>query len=198
MVDDLVHWARDYKVDGFRFDLMGHHMKRNLEAARDALHALTPERDGVDGAAIYLYGEGWDFGEVGQGKRGVNATQGNMAGTGIGTFNDRLRDAARGGSPFNDRREQGFATGLFTAPGGCNRGGAAERDRLLEQWTASASGWPATCARLQLRRPRAARATPGSAAGRLHRRSAGDASTTSPPTTTRRSSTRSPLPRRPR
>jgi pullulanase-type alpha-1,6-glucosidase len=133
MVDDLVHWARDYKVDGFRFDLMGHHMKRNMEAARDALHALTPERDGVDGSAIYLYGEGWDFGEVGQGKRGVNATQGNMAGTGIGTFNDRLRDAARGGSPFNDRREQGFATGLFTAPGGFNQGGAAERNRLLEQ-----------------------------------------------------------------
>ncbi len=133
MVDDLVHWARDYKVDGFRFDLMGHHMKRNMEAARDALHALTPERDGVDGAAIYLYGEGWDFGEVGQGKRGVNATQKNMAGTGIGTFNDRIRDAVRGGSPFNDRREQGFATGLFTAPNGYNGAGTAERGRLLEQ-----------------------------------------------------------------
>ncbi len=131
MVDDLVHWARDYKVDGFRFDLMGHHMKRDMEEARDALHALTPEADGVDGSAVYLYGEGWDFGEVQGGKRGVNATQANMAGTGIGCFNDRIRDAVRGGSAFSDRREQGFATGLFTDPSGYNRAGNEEKGRLL-------------------------------------------------------------------
>jgi len=133
MVDDLIHWARDYKVDGFRFDLMGHHMKRNLEKARDALHALTVEKDGVDGRAIYLYGEGWDFGEVQGGKRGVNATQANMAGTGIGAFNDRVRDAARGGSPFGDRRDQGFVTGLFTDPNGFNRGGDADKAKLLKE-----------------------------------------------------------------
>ncbi len=132
MVDDLVHWARDFHVDGFRFDLMGHHMKRNLERARDALHALTFARDGVEGAAILLYGEGWDFGEVQGGKRGVNATQRNLAGTGIGTFNDRLRDATRGGSPFSDRREQGFATGRFTAPGEMDRGDDASRTALLD------------------------------------------------------------------
>jgi pullulanase len=131
MVDDLVHWARDYKVDGFRFDIMGHHMKRNMEKARDALHALTLEKDGVDGEAIYLYGEGWDFGEVQGGKLGVNATQLNLAGTGIGSFNDRLRDAVRGGSVFSDRRDQGFATGLFYDPNGFNQGGAAERAKLL-------------------------------------------------------------------
>ncbi|MBD3347667.1 MAG: pullulanase-type alpha-1,6-glucosidase [Candidatus Eisenbacteria bacterium] len=132
MVDDLVHWARDYKVDGFRFDLMGHHMKRNMEKARDALHALRLESDGVDGAAIYLYGEGWDFGEVQGGRRGVNATQINMAGTGVGTFNDRIRDAIRGGSPFGDRRDQGFATGLYTNPSGFNGSGQSELDRLLD------------------------------------------------------------------
>ena len=131
MVDDLVHWARDYKVDGFRFDLMGHHLRRNMEKVRDALQALTPEADGVDGKSIYVYGEGWDFGEVQGGKRGVNATQQNMAGTGIGTFNDRLRDAVRGGSAFSDRREQGFATGLYTAPSGYNGAGPGERERLL-------------------------------------------------------------------
>lgn len=129
--DDLEHWARNYKIDGFRFDLMGHHMKANLEAWRDRLRALTPEVDGVDGSSIYLYGEGWDFGEVQGGKRGANATQNHLAGTGIGTFNDRIRDAVRGGSPFGDRREQGFATGLFTAPA-FNGGGEAERARLLE------------------------------------------------------------------
>src|SRR6185369_4424749 len=43
MVDDVCHWARDDKVDGFRFDLMGHHLRRNLEAIRAALDALTIE-----------------------------------------------------------------------------------------------------------------------------------------------------------
>jgi pullulanase-type alpha-1,6-glucosidase len=131
MIDDLVHWAVDYKVDGFRFDLMGHHMKRNMEKARDALRSLTVEEHGVDGESIYLYGEGWDFGEVQGNRRGVNATQPNMTGTGIGCFNDRIRDAVRGGSAFSDRREQGFATGLFLDPNGYNRGGGAERQKLL-------------------------------------------------------------------
>jgi len=132
IVDDVVHWAKDYKIDGFRFDLMGHHMKRNMEKVRDALDALTEQKDGVDGSAIYVYGEGWDFGEVQGGKRGTNATQRNMAGTGIGTFNDRIRDAVRGGSAFSDRREQGFVTGLFTDPSGHGGGGAGQRGRLLE------------------------------------------------------------------
>jgi pullulanase len=47
IVDDLVHWAKDYKVDGFRFDLMGHLMLRTVERARDALGSLTLESDGV-------------------------------------------------------------------------------------------------------------------------------------------------------
>ena len=37
MVDSVVSWARDYKVDGFRFDLMGHHSKANMLAVRAAL-----------------------------------------------------------------------------------------------------------------------------------------------------------------
>jgi len=131
MVDDVVHWARNYKVDGFRFDLMGHHMKRNMLAVREALDALTLEEHGVDGRSVYVYGEGWDFGEVQGGKRGVNATQVNVAGTGIGAFNDRIRDAIRGGSAFSDRREQGFATGLFYDPNGLNRGGEQDRQTLL-------------------------------------------------------------------
>ncbi|MBI5566615.1 MAG: pullulanase-type alpha-1,6-glucosidase, partial [Chloroflexi bacterium] len=116
MIDSVVVWARDYKVDGFRFDLMGHHMLSNMINVRAALDALTPDKDGVDGKAIYLYGEGWDFGEVAQNARGVNATQLNIGGTGIGVFNDRLRDAARGGGPFAPLPEQGFITGLLETP----------------------------------------------------------------------------------
>jgi pullulanase-type alpha-1,6-glucosidase len=136
VVDSVVTWAKAYKVDGFRFDLMGHHPKENILAVREALDRLTVKRDGIDGSAILLYGEGWNFGEVAGNARFVQATQANMAGTGIGTFNDRLRDAVRGGGPFDaNPRLQGFATGLFTDPNGdpVNGSAAQQRERLLHQ-----------------------------------------------------------------
>ncbi|GAB4502495.1 MAG: pullulanase-type alpha-1,6-glucosidase [Anaerolineales bacterium] len=133
MVDSVLTWARDYKVDGFRFDLMGHHMLADMQAVRAALDALTLEKDGVDGKSIYIYGEGWNFGEVANNARGVNATQQNIGGTGIGVFNDRLRDAARGGGPFGDPREQGFATGLFFQSNGAeNRSAEMQKSKLLD------------------------------------------------------------------
>ncbi|WP_374683964.1 pullulanase-type alpha-1,6-glucosidase [Streptomyces sp. TBY4] len=131
VVDSVVTWARQYKVDGFRFDLMGHHPKANILAVRAALDALTPEKDGVDGKKIVLYGEGWNFGEVANDARFVQATQQNMAGTGIATFSDRARDAVRGGGPFDeDPRVQGFASGLFTAPNASPANGTPEQQRV--------------------------------------------------------------------
>jgi pullulanase len=118
MVDTIVLMAIEYKVDGFRFDLMGHHMLADMIAVREALDALTIENSGVDGSRIYIYGEGWNFGEVANNARGINATQMNIAGTGIGVFNDRLRDAVRGGSPFGDREKQGLANGMVSNPNG--------------------------------------------------------------------------------
>ncbi|EWT03071.1 alpha-1,6-glucosidase [Intrasporangium oryzae NRRL B-24470] len=119
MVDSLVSWARNYKVDGFRFDLMGHHSRANMLAVRAALDALTVQKDGVDGKAIYLYGEGWNFGEVANNALFTQATQGQLGGTHIGTFSDRLRDAVRGGGPFDeDPRKQGFGSGEATDPNG--------------------------------------------------------------------------------
>lgn len=132
MIDSVLTWAKEYKVDGFRFDLMGHHMKRNIVKLRQELDQLTLERDGVDGKKIYLYGEGWNFGEVANNARGVNAVQLNMAGTGVGTFTDRLRDTVRGGGPFSGISEQGFISGLFTDPNAINQGTSTEqRERLL-------------------------------------------------------------------
>jgi len=130
MIDSLVTWAKQYKVDGFRFDLMGHHSKQNLLNIRHALDQLTPGRDGVDGKKIFLYGEGWNFGEVADNARFVQATQANMAGTGIATFSDRLRDAVRGGGPFDDDpRIQGFGTGLVTDPNTSPANGSAADQR---------------------------------------------------------------------
>ncbi|WP_405569052.1 pullulanase-type alpha-1,6-glucosidase [Streptomyces sp. NBC_01167] len=134
VVDSVVTWAKEYKVDGFRFDLMGHHPKANILAVRKALDALTPARDGVDGRKIVLYGEGWNFGEIADDARFVQATQKNMAGTGIATFSDRARDAVRGGGPFDeDPGVQGFASGLFTDPNSSPANGteAQAKARLL-------------------------------------------------------------------
>ncbi|MEV0204986.1 pullulanase-type alpha-1,6-glucosidase [Streptomyces sp. NPDC050788] len=134
VVDSVVTWAREYKVDGFRFDLMGHQPKANLLAVRKALDALTPAKDGVDGRKIIMYGEGWNFGEVADDARFVQATQKNMAGTGIATFSDRARDAVRGGGPFDeDPGVQGFASGLYTDPNSSSANGtsAEQKARLL-------------------------------------------------------------------
>ncbi|MGX1546403.1 pullulanase-type alpha-1,6-glucosidase [Streptomyces adustus] len=134
VVDSIVTWAKEYKVDGFRFDLMGHHPKANILAVRKALDALTLAKDGVDGKKIILYGEGWNFGEVADDARFVQATQQNMAGTGIATFSDRARDAVRGGGPFDsDPGIQGFASGLYTDPNSSTANGteAEQKARLL-------------------------------------------------------------------
>lgn len=134
VVDSIVTWAREYKVDGFRFDLMGHHPKANILAVRKALDALTLTKDGVDGRKIILYGEGWNFGEVADDARFVQATQKNMAGTGIATFSDRARDAVRGGGPFDeDPGVQGFASGLYTDPNTSTANGTSreQKARLL-------------------------------------------------------------------
>ena len=109
MLDTLKIWAEEYRVDGFRFDLMGFSFKTNLLEIKKALHKIDP--------TIYLYGEGWDFGEVASNALGENGTQANMAGTGIGTFSDRARDAIRGGGA-SDRghalvARQGFINGLW-------------------------------------------------------------------------------------
>jgi pullulanase-type alpha-1,6-glucosidase len=133
MVDSTVSWAKNYRVDGFRFDLMGHHSKANMLKVRSALDKLTLAHDGVDGKKIYLYGEGWNFGEVANNALFVQATQGNLGGTGIGTFSDRMRDAVRGGGPFdNDPRIQGFGSGAASDPNGAAINGTpAERAKRL-------------------------------------------------------------------
>ncbi|MBV8665476.1 MAG: DUF3372 domain-containing protein [Burkholderiaceae bacterium] len=114
VIDTLVRWADQYKVDGFRFDIMSLLPKQVMLDAQSALNAvaLADGRRTASGPGVYLYGEGWTQ----NGLNFVNAQQANMAGTGIGSFNDRLRDATRGGSPMDSGAamvtHQGFINGL--------------------------------------------------------------------------------------
>ncbi len=111
MADTLVRWAADYHVDGFRFDIMGHLPLAAVQRAKAAVEAAVGP-----GRSTYFYGEAWNFGEVANDRLFVQARQANLAGTGIGSFNDRLRDAVRGGGPFDTGddlvRNQGFGNGL--------------------------------------------------------------------------------------
>lgn len=97
MLDMMTRWVQHYGVGGFRVDLMGHHPKANIEKAQTHLQTIRPD--------AWIFGEGWDFGEVAQNGRFINASQINMMGTGIGTFNDRLRDGVRG-TRFGDQGER--------------------------------------------------------------------------------------------
>ena len=98
------------------FDDMSLHFVYNMQHIQQALRALNIWNDGIDGSKIYIYGEGFLNSETAA--LGVNATQQNLYGYGIGTFNDRIRDGIRGGSAFDTstQQTQGFATGLFTDP----------------------------------------------------------------------------------
>lgn len=92
MRDSVVLWATQYGIDSFRFDLMGHQPRAAMEDLQRALKTAT-------GHDVPLIGEGWNFGEVADGKRFVQASQLSLGGSGIATFSDRARDAVRGGGP---------------------------------------------------------------------------------------------------
>jgi len=85
--ESLVHWAKEYKIDSFRFDIMGLMPKDLLVSSRAAVQAIDPD--------TYFYGEGWNIGETANGRLFEDASQYNMAGTEIGTYNDRPRDTIR-------------------------------------------------------------------------------------------------------
>ena len=113
MIDSAVVWARDHRIDSFRFDLMGHQ-------PRAAMARLQQAVDAAAGRRVHLIGEGWNFGEVADGRRFVQASQRSLAGTGIATFSDRMRDAVRGGGASDNGTDQivrqGFMSGLHLDP----------------------------------------------------------------------------------
>jgi pullulanase len=109
MIDSVTLWAQQYRIDSFRFDLMGHQPRAVMEQLQRRVNRAA-------GRPVQLIGEGWNFGEVADGARFVQASQLSLNGSGIGTFNDRLRDAVRGGSAGDSGeamiKRQGYINGL--------------------------------------------------------------------------------------
>ncbi len=115
MTDSVALWAKQYRIDSFRFDIMGF-------TPLDLMKRLQAAADKAAGRPVYLYGEAWNFGAVANDARFVQARQANMFGTGIGSFNDRIRDTVRGGGCCDTGAslvdQQGFANGVWSDPNG--------------------------------------------------------------------------------
>mgnify|MGYP002622998407 CR=1 FL=1 len=106
MIESVKHWYNEYRVDGFRFDLMGVHDIGTMNQIRTELSKLNP--------SIFIYGEGWSAGQCAlpAEQLGTKANIGRMPG--IAAFSDELRDALRG--PFSDDTKPGWL-GLASAGG---------------------------------------------------------------------------------
>lgn len=88
VVDSLKHWAANYGYSDFRFDQMTLMPKSVVLQGLEAVKAIQ--------ADTYFYGEGWPMGGISGGDAIFeSASQQNMAGTGVGTFNDVSRDSMR-------------------------------------------------------------------------------------------------------
>jgi pullulanase-type alpha-1,6-glucosidase len=137
MIDSVTLWATQYKIDSFRFDLMGHQPRAVMDLLKKRVNEAA-------GRTIALIGEGWNFGEVANGARFVQASQLSLNGSGIGTFNDRERDAVRGGS-VDDKGvdiilHQGYVNGLYYDPNARASGTRADLLRTADMVRAGLAG----------------------------------------------------------
>jgi pullulanase len=101
MIESVLYWAREYHIDGFRFDLMGVHDIETMNQVSAALHKLNP--------SILIYGEGWTAGAspLPDSLRALKQNAAQLKG--IAVFSDDLRDGIKG-SVF-DAADRGFASG---------------------------------------------------------------------------------------
>ena len=101
IVNSVKYWAKEYHIDGFRFDLMAIHDTTTMNDVVKALKEVNPD--------IFVYGEGWTAGDsplpVGQ-----RALKDNVAAMpGVAVFSDDIRDGVKG--HYSDATDRGFATG---------------------------------------------------------------------------------------
>lgn len=101
IVNSVAYWAREYHIDGFRFDLMAIHDIETMDAVADTLAKINPD--------IFVYGEGWTAGSspLPAERRALKENVAKMKG--IAVFSDDIRDAVKG--HYSDSADRGFATG---------------------------------------------------------------------------------------
>ncbi|OFI45704.1 type I pullulanase [Floricoccus penangensis] len=100
MIDSLTYWAENFKLDGFRFDLMGIHDVETMNEIRAAIDEIDP--------SIIILGEGWDLNTaLSEDKKAIQKNAVEMPR--IAHFNDSIRDTAKGSVFFDD--DPGFING---------------------------------------------------------------------------------------
>lgn len=102
MIESLVYWAREYHIDGFRFDLMGNHDIETMNLISQELHKINP--------SIFLYGEGWggDSNTMADSLRAIKVNAARI--DNVAMFSDDMRDGIKG-HVFEDKKP-GFVSGL--------------------------------------------------------------------------------------
>ena len=101
MIDSVTYWAKEYHIDGFRFDLMGLHDVTTMNSIRSALDNLY--EDG-SGKKILMYGEAWDMPtQCDEGTVMANQKNLKKLDSRIGAFDDTIRDAIKGSTGGVDK-----------------------------------------------------------------------------------------------
>ena len=101
IVDSVKYWAKEYGIDGFRFDLMGLIDLETMKEVREAVHAIDP--------SSIILGEGWDMSQLPYGNRTIQPNAYKLAdNNGVAFFNDSFRDAVKG---HGDDDVAGFVSG---------------------------------------------------------------------------------------
>lgn len=101
IIESTLYWAKEYHIDGFRFDLMAIHDIETMNQIRSNLQTLD--------STILIYGEGWTAGDSPLPERFRSLKSKAKELNGIAVFSDDIRDAIKG-SVFNEK-STGFASG---------------------------------------------------------------------------------------
>ena len=136
MIESVCYWAREYHIDGFRFDLMGIHDIETMNAIRKALDKIDP--------TICMYGEGWAAGKP-QLLDSLLAMKKHAAQLPhIGMFCDEMRDSLRG--PWGNDAKGAFVIGRMGYAAGVKfglAGGIAHPQLVSDKESAVPAFWAA-------------------------------------------------------
>lgn len=101
ILNSVKYWAKEYHIDGFRFDLMAIHDTETMNQVAAELKKINP--------SIFVYGEGWTAGDspLATERRALKENVSKMEN--IAVFSDDLRDAVKG--HYSNAEDRGFATG---------------------------------------------------------------------------------------
>lgn len=125
IVDSVKYWAEEYKIDGFRFDLMGLLDVKTMNEIREELNKINP--------SIIIIGEGWNMGSTLRVEdKAIQLNAHKLKG--IGVFNDIIRDGLRGNAFIEN--DTGFVAGNFKKLNDVKKGivGGINYNEYINSW----------------------------------------------------------------